>query len=609
MKKITLRGSVSPAESLFRTGLTAVLLPVLLFTTVLFVFTGCPSYSKVEPLTGIKVFLGETEQTGITIARGETVNLRAAVTPKTEDAFVTWEISSGTAAAITGSGEGAECSIKGIQVGGPITITVKAWRNVLDVPVEANISVSVTEGQASGIIINGPPSIRVGEEQFFTAEFDPAGVDGNLVWSANPPSAVTLTATENSRIYKIMGVSEELLVIITVSAGELYSIFPLLVTPKVDVPQKNPVTGIKILYDNDESLPVSNVIWLEEQSGDEVRLKVETAGGAPDQITWTGANDEVELTTSNGGKNCTLTGKNSSVFDLPPTELRVSARNADNGEPVSVIVPVKTQPEPIWAWDRARDADINTALTSYVSPGLPMGAGSPPIHGRGTHGSEVPIIVKANLIPYTVSGLWLNSSNNDSGRNPFPAGTPANSTRITIGSNDNLDSIAVNSETNTSLIPRGVFDFLDLFYEKNPDGTFKEDDKGLWKIKEGMSDKSIRVSVDYEIVWTAGAGRDLWINVNNNYPTATRSTLSTASQMLIEPLTAARGTRTTALATLDVIDLVARKVRNIPDKDDPNKSDLDRSGWLSLDRAFISFVCLSNGGSIYVSGIRIEFDE
>jgi len=605
MKKITLCGSVSPAELLFRTGLTAVL-----FTAVLFAFTGCPSFSKVEPLTGIKVFFEGTEQTGIAIAKGATVNLKAALTPQTDDVFISWEISSGTAAAITSSGKGAECSIKGLTAGGQTTITVKAWRNVLDVPVEASVSVFVTEGQASGIIINGPSSIRVGEEHFFTAEFDPAGVDGNLVWSANPPSAVTLTATENSRIYRITGVSEELLVIITVSAGELSSIFPLMVTPKVDVPQKNPVTGIKILYDNSESLPVSNVIWLQEQSGDEVRLKVETAGNAPpDQITWTGANDEVELTVSPDGKSCILTGKNSSVFDLPPTELRVSARNADNGEPVSVIVPVKTQPKPIWAWDRARDADINTALDAYVSPGLPMGAGSPPIHGRGTHGSEVPIIVKANLIPYTPFGLWLNSSNNDSGRNPFPADAPGNSTRITIGSNENIDSIAVNSETNVNLIPRGVFDFLDPFYEKNSDGTFKENSSGSWILKEGMRDKSIRVSVDYEIVWTAGAGRDLWINVNNNYPTATRSTLSTSSQMLIEPLTAARGTRTTALATLDVIDLVARKVRNIPDKNDPDKSDLDRSGWSSLDRAFISFVCLSNGGSIYVSGIRIEFDE
>jgi len=608
MKKITLCGSVLPAESLFRT----VLLSVLLFTTVLFIFTGCPSFDKVEPLAGIKIFFEGTEQTGITIARGETANLTAALIPQTDDVFISWEISSDAAAAITSSGKGPECSIKGLTAGGQTTITVKAWRNTLDVPVEASVSVSVTEGQATGIIINGPPSISVGKEEFFIAEFDPPWIDLEPVWSANPSSAVTLNGTGNSR--GITGILEGT-VTITVSAGGLHGYFSLEITPEVIVTQRNPVAGIKIFYDNNiESLPVSNVIWLQAReqpgaAGDEVRLKVVTAGGEPDQITWTGANDEVDLSVSPDGKNCALTGKKSSVFDLPPTELRVSARNADNGEPVSVIVLVKTQPEPIWAWDRARDADINTALDSYVSPGLPMGPGSPPIHGRGTYGSEVPIIVKANQIPYTTSGLWLNSSNNDSGRNPSPADAPGNSTRITIGSSENTDSIAVNSETNVNLIPRGVFDFLDPFYEKNPDGTFKEDDKGLWIVKEGMRDKSIRVSVDYEIVWTAGAGRDLWINVNNNYPTATRSTLSTASQMLIEPLTAARGTRTTALATMDVIDLVTRKVRNIPDKDNPARSDPDRSGWLSLDRAFISFVCLSNGGSIYVSGIRIEFDE
>jgi hypothetical protein len=104
----------------------------------------------------------------------------------------------------------------------------------------------------------------------------------------------------------------------------------------------------------------------------------------------------------------------------------------------------------------------------------------------------------------------------------------------------------------------------------------------------------IRVSVDYEIIWTAGAGRNMWIHLNNNEANATRSLLGTASQLLINPLTAAKGTRETAVAAWDLRDFVNRKVR----------------GFESLDKSFISIIALSNGGSIYVSGIRIEeYDE
>ena len=103
----------------------------------------------------------------------------------------------------------------------------------------------------------------------------------------------------------------------------------------------------------------------------------------------------------------------------------------------------------------------------------------------------------------------------------------------------------------------------------------------------------IRVSVDYEIIWTAGAGRDLWIMLNNNNANAAQSVMGTDSSILIEPLTAAVGTRSTAVTYIDVCDIVNRNIRGIE----------------TLENAFICIIALSNGGSIYVSGIRIEYED
>jgi hypothetical protein len=69
--------------------------------------------------------------------------------------------------------------------------------------------------------------------------------------------------------------------------------------------------------------------------------------------------------------------------------------------------------------------------------------------------------------------------------------------------------------------------------------------------------------------------------------------MRTDSQILIEPLTAARGTRATAVTYIDVWDMVSRKFEGI----------------YTLEKSFICVIALSNGGNIYVSGVRIEYEE
>jgi hypothetical protein len=329
-----------------------------------------------------------------------------------------------------------------------------------------------------------------------------------------------------------------------------------------------------IIYDNTtaKSLPVSNVIWL--APNDQVKLKVDTTGGNPSEINWP-TNSEFTLATSNGGKNCTIAYKPTNTrlrFEDPPIELHVTAKNTDNSAEVSAVVLVKKlDSKPVWAWDRARDADENVSLNIPAT-----GTGTSNMYGRGEKNS-VPVTSWGNAIPYTDYGLKLNSSNNYSGKNPEPITTPANSTRIAVGI---IERTATGEKTNVD----GVFNFLEAFCEKGNAG---------YVLKPQAQGKMIRVSVDYEIIWTAGAGRDMWIMLNNNNANAAQSIMSTDSQILIEPLTAARGTRATAVTYIDVWDMVDRKFKGVE----------------TLEKAFICIIALSNGGSIYVSGIRIEYED
>jgi len=627
------------------------------------VCTACPVFERPQPVSGVEILLNGTGTGLINLEKGETITLMAAVSPAQEDVFIIWEIG-GENAAIISSGEGPQCTIRGIKTG-KTGITARAWRTLNDQPAEQTAFIEVTEAKVRDIVLTGPSFIGRGEELFFGVEIVPAwvgaaGLEGgaSLIWNTSGgisltetrggliiegltagPAAITAAAGNFTKNFDILvrepgaltglavfngpaditsqsvevGLYEEIALsavitpdvytflkwessnpdqvsvdrhtglikgltaagssVITVSASGLEK--------NVTVTVTNPVTGIRVLYANSKKLPVSNVIWL--SPGEKVTIQAETTGGVPDEISWTGANEEAGLS-ANGG-SCTITGVTRSLFDAPPAEIRITARNNDNRRPVSALVRVKVQPAPIWAWDRARDTDLNEDYPATLSTGNNT---PPPLNGRGKFEGGVPLLVSGNPIEYTPSGLKLNSSNNSSGKNPEPAGAPGNSTRVMIGTNLNRTTNPAdpaNAGENENNWDRGAFDFLSLFCDKNPDGSYEP--------KANMEGKMIRVSVDYEIIWTAGAGRDMWIMLNNNQANAAQSLLSTNSQILVEPLTAAQGTRATAVTSLDVIDFAQRKI----------------PGYKTLANAFIGIVCLSNGGSAYVSGVRIEIDE
>jgi hypothetical protein len=636
------------------------ILCVLIF--VLLAFSGCPEYEVLSPPDSITVFLDNAVQNSITIEEGQIITLRAEVSPSTENIFITWEINLLDESepklppniAIVSSAEGAECTIKGMDAaGGKTSITVKAWRDSNDKPETKDIPVIINSAAVTDIVFLGPQNIFTGEQQILKASLVPDYADKLITWSApvnlslsgeiitggSPgPAAITASAGGKSKTFDItvkavpaisglaiyngtenvtgasieIGLYEEINLSaaptplsetfftwesdnsgVSVKNGVIKGLLPGKTAvieagaggfagtkPKVTVTVKTPVTGIKINYDNAENLPVSNVIWL--APNDQVKLKLEHAGGYPTEINWP-VNSEFTLTPSNNGENCTIAYKNTITplrFEDPPIELRVTAKNAANNTEASAVILVKKlDSKPLWAWDRARDADSNTSLSIL--------AASNAIHtlsGRGEK-TNIPSAVWGNAIPYTNYGLKLNSSNDSSGKNPDPIGAPGNSTRIAIGMKDR-------TATTASAHYDGDFDLLESFCEKDDSG-YKKDSTGKYVMKPEAEGKTIRVSVDYEIIWTAGAGRDMWIMLNNNNANAAQSVMGTNSQILIEPLTAARGSRATAVTYIDVWDMVDRKLK----------------GFENLEKAFICVIALSNGGSIYVSGIRIEYEE
>jgi uncharacterized protein YjdB len=619
-------------------------------------FSGCPVFEPALPPDSITVFADGAEQNAVNIETGQTVTLRAEVRPSMKNVSIIWEINNGNAA-IVSSGEGAECSIRGIKTGNA-GVTVKAWLGSNDSPVSRRIPVAISGAAVTDIVFHGPPGVFAGEERPLNASLVPEWAGGlDITWSdpvnlalaggkitggTAGPAAITATAGGKSKTFDITVKAVPALSDLTIYNGTsvvsggsieivLYEEITLnaAVTPEsetfftwasddpgtvsaengvvkglrpgqaaisvgaggfagtkqVIVTVKDPVTGIIIKYDNNSdstSLPVSNVIWL--APNDQVKLKAETSGGVPAEIKWPEGNGGFTLTSSNGGRNCTIAYKDTGPrprFDDPPVELRVTAKNSGNGAEASAVILVKKlDSRPLWAWDRARDADGNAGLSSINA----SGSGTAGINGRGEK-DNVPAAAWGNAVPNTGYGLKLNSSNNYSGKNPDPAGAPGNSTRIAIG-------IKERTATSEGTAVDGVFDFLEAFCEKDGD-AYKKDPAGNYILKPQAQGKMIRVSVDYEIIWTAGAGRDMWIMLNNNNANAAQSPMRTDSQILIEPLASARGTRATAVTYIDVWDMVDRKFDGIE----------------TLEKSFICIITLSNGGNIYVSGIRIEYEE
>jgi hypothetical protein len=627
---------------------------------VLFAFSGCPVFEALLPPESVTVFSDGAQMSRLIIEEGQSLTLRVEVSPSMNNVSVIWEINNENAAIIS-SGEGAECTIRGIK-NGSAGITVKAWLESRSSPVSTRIPVTVNNAAVTDIVFQGPHSVFVGEERPLSGSLVPAWADGlDITWSANSSNltltgriikgvgagqaAITATAGGMTRTFDItvkavpalsdlaiyrenanvsgqsveIGLYEEITLnakvtpesetfstwessdpgTVSVENGVVKGLKPgeavisveasgFAGTKKVTVRVKDPVTGIIVKYDNNStSLPVSNVIWL--APNEQVKLKAETAGGVPTEINWLLNNGEFTLTPSNGGNNCSIAYKNSSAhprFDDPPVELRVTAKNAGNDAELSAVILLKKlDSQPLWAWDRARDADSNDGLDSINASGTGT-AGVTGIYGRGLYGtSSVPAAAWGNAVPNNEHGLKLNSSNNYSGKNPDPIGSPGNSTRIAIG-------IKERTATSESAAVDGVFDFLEAFCEKDGAG-YKKDQAGNYILKPQTQGKMIRVSVDYEIIWTAGAGRDMWIMLNNNNANAAQSPMRTDSQILIEPLTAARGTRATAVTYIDVWDMVDRKFEGI----------------YTLEKSFICVIALSNGGNIYVSGVRIEYEE
>ena len=98
-------------------------------------FSGCPSFEPAPEITEIRIFTGgiNIEINSITIEQGETVTLFALTNNGSENISIVWEIDNQNAA-ITGSGHGSSCSIRGMAEG-TAALSILAWRSPGDTPV------------------------------------------------------------------------------------------------------------------------------------------------------------------------------------------------------------------------------------------------------------------------------------------------------------------------------------------------------------------------------------------------------------------------------------------------------------------------------------------
>ena len=621
---------------------------------VFFILAACPEFEKAAPIEDISISFGGTIINDKSIEIGETVQFYANIDGSINNVSIIWELNNENAAIIS-SGEGITCSIKGM-IKGSVDLTIKAWRSHQDTPIVTTVPITIEEPRITDINLTWSTTLGVNEERELSIQITPSwAVSIPVTWTTSTPAlvniddgkitgisagtaAITAAAdcgfTKNFNIEvktsdtlndlkifngntDISGANielelfQELQLAAVIQPANAFTFFtwtssapeyvsvnqygeikglqttqsaaPVTITvtaggqtSAVTFTVKNPITGIRVRFDNSEELPVINTIWL--YPGETVNLKVELAPAGIETsaftVDWQGANEEVSL--SADGLTCALTGGAITIFEMPPTEIRITALNPDNmGKYVSTVLRVKTQPKPIWAWDRGRDYNDFSSY-SNLFPVEQLGL---TLQGRGDgkFAEPIPFVLGGNPINYTDYGFKINSSNSAGGANTDPIGNPANSTRMAIG-------VATRLSTNPMSVPgddplrahqRGVFDFDELARDK--DGSI-------------IPNTFVRVSVDYEIIWTAGAGRNMWIMLNNNNANAAQSILNTASQILINPLTAPRGTRATAVTSVNISDFLTRPM----------------PGWETLETSFIGIVALSNGGSIYVSGIRIE---
>ncbi|MDR0487603.1 MAG: hypothetical protein LBG91_05090 [Treponema sp.] len=470
-------------------------------------------------------------------------------------------------------------TIEGLQTGS-VTLTGTEGAYSVNIPFTV-----VTPEPLSDIKIylNGAPvdnniDIGVFEEKFLSARITPDNASTFLTWESSS-SAVTV---DSSGVIKGMTANGTAVITVKAAKGESAS---------VNVKVANPVSGVRIKYDNSDELPVSNIIWL--YPDDEVKLKVELMPeDIAGEVEWGGGEGAVELKPDAGNDRlCTIKGVIYDSFDVPPILIRISARNSDNGtKPASTVLQVKIlEKEPIWAWDRARDADINQSLKSYgtapaltsgdyaTAHGLPGYSGVSPdanpnnpqptetfntewkIKGRGAMTESMVHTIKRVKVPYTTSGLNLCSVQ----------GAPssgANSSILVVGSTSNLNTRGVTTARPNGLHVPGIFDFT-------------------------LYDKPIRISVDFEVI--SANGRYLAICVNNTDTQFLASPFGNACRLLYRAIVEAKGTKLTAVTYLDAPSFIADKVQ----------------GYETLSNALIAIANLSDGCNIYISGIRIEEGE
>ena len=587
-------------------------------------------------VTGIDITGFPNRRIGV----GEKRELTSQVSPSWARYAISYSAAPAGKAALTQ--EDGVWSIEGLEEGS-VTITAET-DDAKNFKTEIPFMVMQPENLTSlAIFFNGenvtgsvnPIEIGVFEELILTTRIIPSGAFTFYKWTSSDPLNISVDSNG-----VIKGLTANTTATITVGASNL--------TASVIVTVANPVTGVRIRYDNEDKLQVSNLVWLYATAQGERDFVELEATLMPDEIdgdvTWEYDSSFLQLSHQNGdtrkarleprpGTSASHSGIN---FENPPLLVRVTARNDFNGtRPASATIQIKIlDNEPLWAWDRARDAGGNTELKRYgTEPGMGKNitpfdsdwtqssgsrAGIPHIYetpaqaaedgntgapyendegyntrwrvmGRGVYAKEMWDDYKFNLkraaVVYNEKGLYFNSASAAMGGNPLHT---VNSTCFIIGSNSNMNTTSNSpGPNNTTIFGRsvpGVFDFSTIKLYRPLDE--KADENGFIETPINVP---IRVSVDIEVVQSSG--RRFVVFVNNNFTATLANPLEQNCRPLYRPITEAAGTRLTLATNFLANDFWAAEVK----------------GHFTLPDSFVSLVYESQGGKIFISGIRIEY--
>jgi hypothetical protein len=509
-----------------------------------------------DPITGLVIQKDGAEVTSpVAINLNEEITLTAVLSPAGVTGTVIW--TSNNAAVTVNPASGTMTAVKGVTGGGSAIITVSAANADTATAITKTVTVTVNEAGASnpvtgidiqkdGTNVTGSVAINVNEEITMTAVMSPVGATGTVTWtSSNAAVTVNPSTGATTKVKGITGGGSATITASSINADTATAVTKTITVTVNEAGSSSPVTGIAIQKDGTN---VTGSIAVDEDE-ETTLTTVLSPVGVTGTVTWTSSNAAVTVNPSTGA-----TTKVKGITGGGSATITASATNADTQTPVTatitVTVNVPTNPNILFQWNAVDDpwASLSTGGANVRTyPAYPA------IHIRA-FGATIPA--------GTGGGIKLGG-----------AGTSATG-RLAIGQEAAVETAGSNTATTIA----GDFD---------------------------LSEKPVKVTVNYRDMVSYGDRYVFRVSVNNNTATAANSSLGTGCEIITyygsSTFTNTKGEQLTE--TSGTIEAII----------DPS-SFQSNANKAALEHAFIAFHCqqantAGQNNFITITGIKIEYSS